>query len=204
MRPPRRKNLSGRRFGRLTVIKFSHCVLDRRYKYPGQSAYWLCGCVCGNQKIVKASYLLNGTTKSCGCLRKEYTDGKKKDNAKRIGESAFNNIYNKYKRRAKSRGLCFELNEKEALKLFLEPCYYCGQHPSNISKPSSETTGVFTYNGIDRKDNSKGYTLDNCVPCCKICNHAKYTSTVEDFDNWIKKIYSYRFGKALDMGLYNG
>ena len=24
----------------------------------------------------------------------------------------------------------------------------------------------YTYNGIDRVDNSKGYTEENCVPCC--------------------------------------
>jgi 5-methylcytosine-specific restriction endonuclease McrA len=32
---------------------------------------------------------------------------------------------------------------------------------------------TFLYSGIDRKDNEKGYTEENCVPCCKRCNGIK-------------------------------
>jgi hypothetical protein len=34
-------------------------------------------------------------------------------------------------------------------------------------------TPLFLYNGIDRKDNKGGYELDNCAPCCTVCNFLK-------------------------------
>ncbi len=56
--------LSGRRFGRLLVVK-----------HTGSSRYhqreWYCLCDCGTFSTVKAASLLGGTTKSCGCLRLE-------------------------------------------------------------------------------------------------------------------------------------
>lgn len=57
------KNLTGKVFDRLTVIKF----------IPDKSAYskWLCQCSCGNEKITFTQALINGLTKSCGCLKKE-------------------------------------------------------------------------------------------------------------------------------------
>lgn len=57
---PPREDLTGRVFGRLTVIE---SVKDR----PG---YWRCKCECGNETDVKYDYLVYGHTKSCGCLQK--------------------------------------------------------------------------------------------------------------------------------------
>lgn len=59
-----KNDLTGKRFGRLTVLKF---VDTDKY---GKSRY-LCRCDCGNEKIVKREHLINGGTKSCGCLHKE-------------------------------------------------------------------------------------------------------------------------------------
>ena len=60
-----RNNLTGKRFGRLTVLQYAETRNKR--------AYWLCQCDCGNQKIVNGNLLQNGDTASCGCLRKETT-----------------------------------------------------------------------------------------------------------------------------------
>lgn len=57
-------DLSGQRFGRLTVVART----DRR---PG--AWWRCVCDCGGEKVTRASLLRNGETQSCGCLQKERT-----------------------------------------------------------------------------------------------------------------------------------
>ena len=53
-------NLIGQRFGKLTVIK----------QLPSKNSrtYWECRCDCGNIKEVCARELVNGDTKSCGCL----------------------------------------------------------------------------------------------------------------------------------------
>lgn len=56
-------DLTGQRFGRLTVIKFVE-IIKKQY-------YWLCKCECGNKKNIHSSSLKNGNTKSCGCLQKK-------------------------------------------------------------------------------------------------------------------------------------
>jgi hypothetical protein len=59
----RRLNLIGKKFGRLTVVGFSHMRNKR--------TCWLCECSCGNKKVVRNSDLTSGDTKSCGCLNLE-------------------------------------------------------------------------------------------------------------------------------------
>lgn len=67
-------NLTGQRFGLLTVLKRIH----NKGKDNGHS-HWLCSCDCGKEKIVRGGSLKNGTSRSCGCLaekskRKHFKD----------------------------------------------------------------------------------------------------------------------------------
>jgi len=57
-------DLSGKRFGRLTVI-------GRAINSPGGESQWFCKCDCGNLKIVQGNHLRDGATQSCGCLAAE-------------------------------------------------------------------------------------------------------------------------------------
>lgn len=57
-------DLTGRRFGRLIVIKVADSNKYGKYK-------WLCKCNCGNEKVVRGGDLRSGDTQSCGCLQKE-------------------------------------------------------------------------------------------------------------------------------------
>lgn len=66
---PKLIDLSGQRFGRLIAVK--------RVDNIGNNAAWLCKCDCGNDTIVRASYLRFGSTKSCGCARDEVMNRKK-------------------------------------------------------------------------------------------------------------------------------
>ena len=66
-------DLTGQRFGRLTVI-------ERDFSRTGYGAYWLCKCDCGNIKSIRAQDLKSGHTQSCGCLRAETCIQAKKDN----------------------------------------------------------------------------------------------------------------------------
>lgn len=59
------QDLTGKRFGRLTVLSFSH--------KSGKRVCWLCQCDCGETKVAKAICLTQGATRSCGCLRREQT-----------------------------------------------------------------------------------------------------------------------------------
>lgn len=56
------KDLTGTRFGRLTVVK----KLGVRI---GPQDVWLCKCVCGNKTISTRSNLTSGMKMSCGCER---------------------------------------------------------------------------------------------------------------------------------------
>lgn len=57
------KNLAGYRFGRLVAIGLEPS--------KPHNATWLCLCDCGEMTVVRSDNLLNGHTKSCGCLMRE-------------------------------------------------------------------------------------------------------------------------------------
>lgn len=58
------EDLSGRRFGKLTVID--------RAENVGNKIAWNCICDCGNHAVVISNSLKTGNTKSCGCLAKKH------------------------------------------------------------------------------------------------------------------------------------
>jgi len=77
----------------------------------------------------------------------------------------------------------------------MQNCYWCGVPPSSTHKDHLRTGKIMSglvikYNGVDRVDNSKGYTVENSVPCCKYCNRAKNDMTVTQFMEWNKRIYN--------------
>jgi len=49
----------------------------------------------------------------------------------------------------------------------------------------------------DRMDNTKGYSLENSVPCCKFCNLTKNDTSFIEFINWIRTVY--KNTEKLDM-----
>lgn len=79
------------------------------------------------------------------------------------------------KKRARKKGLTFELTQEEFTTIVLQNCFYC-------DKVSVENEKL---NGIDRKDNNKGYEHDNCVSCCKRCNEMKSNETLEE---WLQRM----------------
>lgn len=88
------QDLTGRRFGRLTV-------LDKNELRKGKYRYWLCKCECGNNKWIYAASLLSGTGTSCGCYRSEVMssrmskpDGIKKEKLYRIYLGILTRCYN--------------------------------------------------------------------------------------------------------------
>lgn len=73
-----------------------------------------------------------------------------------------NGKFAKLKCEAKSRGIQVHFGLKEyADKFYQKPCCYCGAASSPYG------------HGVDRKDSSGDYTLDNCTPCCGECNVIK-------------------------------
>lgn len=97
-----------------------------------------------------------------------------------------NRLYGQYKRSAKRRNLIFKLSKKHFKKLTSSPCHYCGALPSGVcfehnTNKNNQSRSAYVYNGIDRVNNSKGYTIDNCVSCCKVHNQWKKAMSYTDF-----------------------
>ena len=170
-------NLIGRKFGKLTVIASA----GKRK----QHSIWECCCECGGKKVARTNPLLSGRIRSCGCLR----SGGLKGGIRSLppGEALKNVVINMYTDNAKRSGLEFSLSREKLTKLFAGNCHYCGEPPSN-TRTRADRPGSFTYNGIDRKDNSKGYIDGNVLSCCRICNLKKGAMSYENFIAWVRKV----------------
>lgn len=178
-------DLTGKKFGKLTIIR-----RDYPNKKRGQPK-WLCKCDCGNEKIIIGYSLRGGVTKSCGCLTKESAS---KKNRLESGLSNMRRKINGYKIRAKKRGIEYNLTEEQFKEITQKDCFYCKASPNNIAK-QFQYNGIYIYNGLDRIDNTKGYTLENVIPCCKMCNIAKSNHTLQEFKDWVEKAYIGLFKK---------
>lgn len=147
----RRQGLIDRTFGRLTVLSKSS---------PGRSAAghttgrWLCRCVCGKETTVATGNLTGGQVVSCGCALKGC-------NSKRPLEW----VYNKLVGEGNKRGYTVCLTYEEYFDMSrLTECHYCG---------ATLHWGLTGGHNIDRKDNAIGYSKNNCVVCCGVCNKTK-------------------------------
>jgi len=163
-------------------------VIRRNYPNRGEHSYWLCKCDCGKEKIIRGNDLKTGRTKSCGCLKMEIA---RSGNARRIspGFATMRMRIAEYKKSAKRRKLKWDLTEKQFRELTQKDCYYCGAKPNNIAQ-NKRLNGAYIYNGLDRVDNTKGYTIENIVPCCKICNTAKRDLSLKEYQDWIVRSYN--------------
>lgn len=168
----RLKNETGKKYGKLTVIKR---VVNRRTQ-----AYWLCRCDCGNESEVAGRHLRLGNTKSCG-----HCTGR----AMAYGYAALKSKYRNYQSKAKARNLIWQLDLFQFLHITQEKCHWCGSEPTQII---SSPRGKYIFNGIDRVDNKLGYTLDNSVPCCGICNLMKREMTAEEWMTQMEKILNHQ------------
>lgn len=80
-----RIDITGRQFGRLTVLGFSHTG-------KWGKAFWTCSCDCGAQTSVSGEDLKSGNTASCGCIHRESLGNRTRKHG-RTGTS----IYNRWK-----------------------------------------------------------------------------------------------------------
>jgi hypothetical protein len=158
-------HLEGKRFSKLIVIS-----REENHK-AGQPYKWNCFCACGRYCKVTGPHLVRGDSKSCGGCRWK--------------DRAFRQLWCEYKVSAKRRDISWRLTEKQFRNITSAPCYYTGRLPS---KSRTLGTDTYVYNGIDRKDNTKGYTVENSVPCCSEVNYAKLDMSYSDFIQLCKEV----------------
>lgn len=190
--------LIGTEHGYLTIVEKAPQRITKKGKYT----MWKCKCVCGNFREVSHGDLFkNNRLHSCGCKTKETTLNAIDKNTKKRYEqlectATEHNFYTQYKFSdpVRNRKLDFNLSLKEFIKITNSSCYYCGSAPFNLRFSHSKKESQ-NLNGVDRVDSSKGYVTDNVVSCCTICNMAKSNSSLENFLNWIEKVYTYQNNK---------
>jgi hypothetical protein len=185
-----KKDWTGEKFGRLTFVR----PTDRKGK--STEIIWEAQCECGELAYVSPYQVKSGSTRSCGCLRKEWAAETCSKNGTRNRKytPVISNARLAWKM-YKYDGLTFE----DFYTLSQQNCDYCGAVPSNVSsrRNTSRKTistlqreeGDFTYNGLDRVDPKKGHTLDNVCPCCWPCNRAKGDMTRDEFIAHNERIY---------------
>lgn len=185
-RTHRKKDIIGQKINNWLILEKSN-----------KSYYYKCQCICGKIKDVYYYSLKSNNSISCGCIFKEdrikdlqnfIKSSNKFPNQKENGVAAFNECYNNYRTSAKTRKLEFNLSKEQFKKITEKNCYYCNTEPKQFLKSSKIKYGNYIHNGIDRKDNKVGYTLENSLPCCSSCNYLKRDLEYNEFINRINKI----------------
>jgi hypothetical protein len=148
------KDLTGQRFGVLTAVKRVGSNKQKR-------ATWLCRCDCGRGTVVASSYLINGDIKSCGCLKSKITierntkHGKVRTRLYRVWanmvQRCTDSKHNHYDRYG-GRGITVCDEWRNDFQAFYEWAMGNGY---DENAPKGQCT-------IDRIDNDKGYSPDNC------------------------------------------
>ena len=141
------KDLTGQKLNKLIAISFVS-------KDSSNNARWLFKCDCGNTVECRGSEVSRGTTKSCGCLVSEKTkESNTTHNMSRTRtyktwismRSRCNNPTDKFYESYGARGIAVCKEWNESFEAFYNDM---GEQPEELS--------------IDRIDNNKGYSRDNC------------------------------------------
>lgn len=160
-------------------VNFDSTLILRTVKRPRGSnqrliPYYECKCTtegCSNitYRDVNRSLKWSGYCRPC-------SNRKKLEKARLVPNPAdgepYEALYNSLRKLCKEKNKDITLTYEDFRDIAEKhnECHYCKSEVKfairNISKNGSR------YN-LDRKDNSVGYTKDNCVPCCWRCNNGK-------------------------------
>lgn len=156
-------NLIGKKFGRLTVIERD---------FSKQRCYYICKCTCGKLKSVQGHHLKSGATTSCGCYHKEQAS---KANIKHGQKGT--SLYNRWKT---MRQRCNNPNNKNYKNYGARGITICEEWSNfNSFYEWSMNNGYDEKLELDRIDNNKGYSPDNCRWTDSITNNHNRRNTVK-------------------------
>lgn len=151
----KKKVLPGERFGRLTIIKEVGTIIRKPRLYERR---FLCKCDCGNEKEVSLYSLTRGYTRSCGCLS---TDRLGKSPGKEIEESPRIRLKTLWKG---MKDRCNPKNKQYRRKYYERGIAVCDEWKNNFEAfyEWSISNGYSPILSLDRIDNNKGYSPNNC------------------------------------------
>lgn len=138
-------NLTGKTFGRLTVIS--------RAEHPSRHVYWICSCSCGKIKTIRGGHLNDGRIVSCGCFNQQYVHG----------ESSGGEITKEYSSWVHIKSRCLNPNNHKYCNYGGRGIKICERwidsYQNFLSDMGRAPSDSHT---IDRKDNDGPYSLENC------------------------------------------
>lgn len=147
-----KRDLSGQRFGRLTVL--SHAPVMRKDGHGFENA-WVCRCECGNERTVLTGNLVHGRQVSCGCYQREIRG--KSTITHGLAKSRENNIWSGMKHRCNNpHSRAWDRYGGRGIKLCPAwdasfAAFFADMGPA----PSPQ-------HSIERIDNDAGYSPENC------------------------------------------
>ena len=187
------KDLTGNKFGKLTVLKQYNNKNDTH-------SYWICQCECGNiTKPIMGKDLTSGAIKSCGCFRKEKTkemaSERWKDEEYRTNHSGenhwnYNSDLTEEEREERASDRRNNSNFKRWSKKVKEQANYicdcCGKQGYNLHSHH--------LNGWN-KFKEQRYDLENGVCLCESC-HKEFHKLYGKGDNTKEQYIEFKEGKA--------
>ena len=149
---PKLIDLTGQRFGRLVVME--------RAGVKNNDVAWMCKCDCGKAKVINGQSLRQGKTQSCGCLQKETAaktstkhfgcQNRKATRLYRIWRGMINRCYN-------TTAINYNLYGGRGITI-------CEEWRNDFAafQEWALAHGYADDLTIDRIDNDKGYSPENC------------------------------------------
>lgn len=177
------KECEGEIYGPYKILQYDHSEEKQTPSRKVFKHYYKVQCTkCGQIYIKEKNAAQWSKYTRCNCCNMANPDNP--------GISTF---YADYKYSAKARDIDWNLPYAEFEQLIFKNCHYCGSVPKEriINKKSK-----IIVNGIDRVDSSKGYSANNCVPCCTMCNLMKSDYSIGDFLNHVNLIHTYSLIKG--------
>lgn len=166
-------DLTGKKFGRLSVIKREGNSLPVK---------WICKCECGKVTVVDASHLKDGHTKSCGCLMREIVS--KTHSTHGMSKSPEYSVWNSMKDR------CYNVNNIEFDSYGGRGVGVCDRWRHSFENFYNDMGDKPKGKSLDRINSNGDYSPDNC----------KWSSYIEQNNNKRNNILVSNNGVTLTLG----
>ena len=146
-------DITGRRFGKLVAVSRAPNAADGATRY-------FCKCDCGNTKTIRSKHLKSGAIDNCGCLRNSRAlETRLKNGNAHGGEGT-----RLYRIWCGMKSRCYNKNRKRYPDYGGRGIGMCDKWKYDFSefRKWAEENGYSEVLSIDRIDNNKGYSPDNC------------------------------------------
>jgi len=172
--------LIGKKFGKLTVLKEKVV-----FKSGKNRVYSTCKCECGREKTCERYGLMNGSTTSCGCVRRETTIALNKTKKKPEGELKKDDrrykMFHNAQHRAKRKGIPFSITIDDII--IPETCPLLG-----IPLVSTNDKRDPKNPSLDQKVAGKGYTPDNIWVVSSRANWIKCDASLQELKTLVENL----------------